>query len=59
MIKGIESEIRKDIREKKKSLPRGGVAKKKPRSIITPYDLNPNRYEMSNILAEKIQKKDR
>ncbi len=45
MIKGIESVFKKDIREKKKSLPRGGVAKKKPRSIITPYDLNPNRRE--------------
>ncbi len=37
MIKEIKSEFRKDIREKMKSLPRGGVPKKKPRSIITPH----------------------
>jgi predicted nucleic acid-binding Zn ribbon protein len=45
MIEGIEAEFRKDIREKKKSLPRGGVVKNKPRGIITPYDINPNRPE--------------
>lgn len=43
----MEIEFNKDVQEKKKSLPRsgGGVAKKKPRGIITPYDLNPHRQE--------------
>ena len=39
----IESEFRKDIREKNKSRPHGGVAEKRPRSIIMPYDINPDR----------------
>lgn len=37
----IRKELDKEIREKKKSMPRGGIAKKRPRRILTPYDLNP------------------
>lgn len=45
MTKEIETLFKKEIREKKRSSPRGGISKKKPKSIITPYDLNPNRRE--------------